>query len=235
MPIDIEAFEDAEAADAQSTSERIIGFLASHPNKAYRRREIADAIDAEPETVGTNLTRLKRRGLVRHREPYWAFTEDFKHARGVLESRYGEGVLTSIMDSEPVSGSPTAGRTDPPASGASSTGPARADSRHREAAGAFAERVEESLTDEVEALYLFGSVADASATDTSDVDVLAVIANDADYEEVDDRLLYLAYDVQLEHGVRVEVHAVRAEGFADRKAGDDPFVRAVVQEGHQLV
>lgn len=235
MPIDIEAFEDAGTVAGQSTSERIIRFLANHPAKAYTRREIADAIDADPETVGTNLTRLKRRDLVRHREPYWAFTEDLDHARAVLESRYGEGILTSIVEPEPAPDSATQGRTAPSTSDAATTRPAEAAGRHRMAASAFAERVEETLIDEVDALYLFGSVAKQSATDTSDVDVLAVIADGADYEAVDDQLLDLAYDVQLERGVRVEVHAVRSEAFADRKTGDDPFVRAAVEEGDRLV
>jgi len=42
--------------------------------------DLADAIEAVPETVGTNLNRLKSRGLVRHQAPYWAFTDDRAHA-----------------------------------------------------------------------------------------------------------------------------------------------------------
>ena len=76
MPIDIEQFEDEPTLDEPTTSERIVRFLLEHADQAFTRSEIADALDVNPETVGTNLTRLKARELVRHREPYWAFTDD---------------------------------------------------------------------------------------------------------------------------------------------------------------
>jgi predicted nucleotidyltransferase len=107
----------------------------------------------------------------------------------------------------------------------------RIDRPHRKAAAAFIERVRDSLDDAIEALYLFGSVARDSETAGSDVDVLAVIADDANFAAVDDQLLDLAYDVQLEYAVRVEVHAIQASEFAARKDRGEPFVRTVVEEG----
>lgn len=52
--------------------------------------------------------------------------------------------------------------------------------------------------------------------------------DEADYASADDTLLALAYDVELEHGVRVEVYSVRANEFARRRERGDPFVRSVL-------
>lgn len=102
---------------------------------------------------------------------------------------------------------------------------------HREAATAFFEQVHARLDEAIDALYLFGSVAHERETEDSDVDVLAVIADDAEYAAVDDQLLDIAYDVQLEYGVRVEVHSLRASEFESRREEGDPFVRTVVEQG----
>lgn len=77
MPISIDEFESGETPGADlSTAERVVGFLAENDDKAFTRGEIAEALDADPNTVGTNLSRLKKRGLVRHRDRYWAITDD---------------------------------------------------------------------------------------------------------------------------------------------------------------
>lgn len=215
MPIDIDRFEYGMDSHAP-TSQRIVRFLATNDDRAFRRVEIADAIDADPETVGTNLTRLKERGLVRHREPYWAFTDDREPAVETVRTRYGEEFVEETLD-EPTGDQSPAGHGE-----------------HRAAATDFFDRVESEL-DVVKALYLFGSVPAGNATTDSDVDVLAVVSEDADYADADDRLLDLAYDVQLEYDVRIEVHSMTADEFATRKARDDPFVRAVIEEGERLV
>lgn len=210
VPIDIDQFENGEQLGDPPTSERVIRFLLTHDDSAYTRTEIADAIGADPETVGTNLTRLKQRGLVRHREPYWAVTDDSERASKFLTDRYDESVVTDRLETD-----------DRPAT----------TSTHRLAATAFFKRVYDCLDDAIEAMYLFGSVARGTATATSDVDVLAVITDDADFATVDDKLLAIAYDVQLEHGVGVEVHSIRAEEFIARRDRGDPFVRTVIEEG----
>lgn len=220
MPVDVDWFEAAETE--RTTSERIIRFLASHDAQAYTRREIADAIDGDPETVGTNLTRLKRRGLVRHRQPYWAFTDDRERAREALSDRYDEATLAVLLDE---AGESADGDVGPASRKKQRERP------HRTAAAAYFRRVEDELGDEVSALYVFGSVARAEETTASDVDVLAVVSEEADFATVDDRLLELAFDVQLEHEVPIEVHAIRAGEFDDRRERGDPFVRSVLVEG----
>ena len=221
MPINNECFEVPADLKAPLTSERVIRFLIEHNDSAYTRRESADAIDANPETVGTNLTRLKDRGLVRHREPYWALTDDRERVIDTLRDRYDDAVVT---EETPENENTCASSSTDPTS-----------SPHREAATVFFERVRDHLETAFDALYLFGSVARATPTADSDVDVLAVISDDADYATVDDQLLDIAYDVELEYGVRVEVHSIRAIEFTARNERGDPFIRTVVDEDEEGV
>ncbi len=100
MPISIDRFEESEEIRELSTSERIVRFLLAHSEQAFTRREIAEAIDTSPETVGTNLTRLKDRGLVRHREPYWAMTDDRERALSALRARYEDAYLNKLLGEE---------------------------------------------------------------------------------------------------------------------------------------
>lgn len=118
--------------------------------------------------------------------------------------------------------------------GDETTAPPSADpakSPHRAAATAFFERVRERFHDAIDTLDLFGSVARDGATGDSDVDVLAVVTADADYAAVDEALLDLAYDVQLEYGVRLAIHSIRAAEVDARTERGDPFVRTVLEEG----
>lgn len=62
--------------EERSTAELIVEFLVENSEQAFTRSEIAEAIDRAPTTVGTNLSRLKDRGLVRQRKRHWAITDD---------------------------------------------------------------------------------------------------------------------------------------------------------------
>lgn len=216
MPIDIDRFETAESLEAAPTSGRILRFLRRNPDRAYTRSEIAAAIDADPETVGTNLTRLKERGQVSHRSPYWALPPGDRSA--------------DDAEAETATDQP-----EPARSVQTTTGSNDRHGIHGRAADAFVEAVENELGEGIEAVYVFGSVARGTETERSDVDVLAVVADGVDFGAVDDRLLAIAYDVQLEHGVTVEVHTQRAEEFRERRDRGEPFVRTVVEEGVRRV
>jgi hypothetical protein len=76
MPVSIDDFESGDLPSGPSVPEQVVTYLHTHRNQAYTRSEIATAIDADPNTVGTALTRLKERDLVRHRGEYWAITND---------------------------------------------------------------------------------------------------------------------------------------------------------------
>jgi hypothetical protein len=76
MPVSIDEFESGDLPGEPSVPEQVVGFLYSHDDKAFTRGEIASAIDEDPNTVGTALSRLKERKLVRHKGQYWAITPD---------------------------------------------------------------------------------------------------------------------------------------------------------------
>lgn len=225
MPIDIEQFEETANLGTPTTSERIVRFLLTHEDRAYTRAEIADALDVNPETIGTNLTRLKARGLVRHREPYWAFTDDHEQARAVLRERGVDDLVTllSAPAREDSREADSGSRDTPVASDAGES--------HREAASAFVDGARSQLDDVIEACYVFGSVARGTESTTSDVDVLVVVADKVDFQATDDQLLEIAFDVQLAYDVRIEVHSMSASEFERRRSRGEPFVRTIVEEG----
>lgn len=102
---------------------------------------------------------------------------------------------------------------------------------HTAAAEAFAERARDRFGDTVDDLYVFGSTARGKARGlSSDVDVLVVLADDADHAAVDDALHDIAYDVMLEYGPVVELHVLTESAF-ERTKGENPFVRRAVSEG----
>ncbi|GAA0541525.1 TrmB family transcriptional regulator [Halorubrum ejinorense] len=76
MPMEIDEFEEETNGEELTTGEAIVEFLLENDGKAWKRSEIAEAIDRDPNTVATNLSRLKSRGLVRHRKNHWAITND---------------------------------------------------------------------------------------------------------------------------------------------------------------
>lgn len=76
MPVDIDRFESGKLPDEPSAPEQVVTFLAGNRDKAFTRAEIAAAVDASPNAVGTALSRLKERGLVRHKGEFWAITDD---------------------------------------------------------------------------------------------------------------------------------------------------------------
>ena len=76
MPIRIEEFEAGELPSGPSVPEQILTYLYASRERAFTRSEIATGIDEDPNTVGTALSRLKQRNLVRHKGEYWAITND---------------------------------------------------------------------------------------------------------------------------------------------------------------
>ncbi|MFB6071981.1 MAG: MarR family transcriptional regulator [Halobacterium sp.] len=78
MSIDRDTFENAseEALEDVSVPDRVLGFLATHDDRAFEAAEIAARTDLDAGAVSTALSRLKRRGLVEHKATYWAVTSD---------------------------------------------------------------------------------------------------------------------------------------------------------------
>lgn len=80
MPIDIDRFEegpeDSLRAGGPTNAETILLFLASNADQAFTPKEIQEATDIPRGSVGTVLSRLEERDLVRHRGEYWAIGDD---------------------------------------------------------------------------------------------------------------------------------------------------------------
>ena len=85
MPISEDEFqtidEDTPIIDLASntTQGKIYRFLLENADKAFRQREIVDAVDVPRGSVGPTLTRLEKRGLIEHRGHYWKI-DDAEHA-----------------------------------------------------------------------------------------------------------------------------------------------------------
>ena len=85
MPIRIDRFESDDHLERPSVPKRVVRFLAANDDKAFTRSEIATAIDTDPDTVSTALSRLNSRGLVRHRGDYWAITDDDERLQNAFD------------------------------------------------------------------------------------------------------------------------------------------------------
>lgn len=98
MPVKFDEYAAASedfdwAIDPDSNAYAILSFLAEHPATGFSPAEIHEATDIPRGSVGTTLRRLEERGLVRHKQPYWAVD-----SRG-LEAY--EAVLRSLEAVEP--------------------------------------------------------------------------------------------------------------------------------------
>lgn len=62
-----------------TTQGKLFRFLLKHADQAFRQREIIDAADVPRGSVGPTLSRLEQRGLVEHRDRFWAVA-DAEHA-----------------------------------------------------------------------------------------------------------------------------------------------------------
>jgi hypothetical protein len=85
MPINRERFDAIKDDEAATTAERIIEFLYENRDHAFTRSEIAEGIDRSPNTVGTNLSRLKERNLVQHKDRYWTITDDLEQLSDAVQ------------------------------------------------------------------------------------------------------------------------------------------------------
>jgi predicted ArsR family transcriptional regulator len=109
--IDIDEFENADADEFEerNDTERIVRFLDKHDNRAWKAATIAERLGLETDAVSAILSRLKERGLVRHKRPYWAITDDEErlHAAYRLhrhhetaDGQYGEERLEELQTDE---------------------------------------------------------------------------------------------------------------------------------------
>lgn len=100
---------------------------------------------------------------------------------------------------------------------------------HEDAVSAFVRQVEEASVCGLQQLVLFGSVARATHGSESDIDILAVIDDEADEPATEDRLREIAYDVMLEYGTVFSIHGITESTFEDRS--DHPFFDRATSDG----
>lgn len=113
--IDIDEFEAAESDefDERTDTERIVRFLDEHDDRAWKAATVAEQLELDTDAVNAILSRLKARGLVRHKRPYWAITDDEERLRAAYrlhrqhetaDEEYGEERLDAVEtdDMEPV-------------------------------------------------------------------------------------------------------------------------------------
>lgn len=92
MPIDMETFEaspeDHLQHSGETNADRVMRFLAAHPDQAFTQSEICEATDVKAGSISVVLSRLEDRGLVRHKGNYWALGEvdDVAAYASMLES-----------------------------------------------------------------------------------------------------------------------------------------------------
>ncbi|QHS18079.1 MarR family transcriptional regulator [Halopenitus persicus] len=109
--IDIDEFEDADADEfaERNDTERIVLFLDEHDDRAWKAATIADRLELETDAVSAILSRLKERGLVRHKRPYWAITDDEDRLQAAYrlhrhhetaDEQYGEERLDELKTDE---------------------------------------------------------------------------------------------------------------------------------------
>ena len=109
--IDIDGFEDADddGFEERNDTERIVRFLDENDDRAWKAATIAERLEVDPNVVSAILSRLKERGLVRHKRPYWAITDDEERLRAAYrlhrhhdaaDERYGEERLEELRTDE---------------------------------------------------------------------------------------------------------------------------------------
>jgi predicted transcriptional regulator len=79
MPIDIDTFERSGEDDlggGRTQPERVLSFLASHADQAFKPTEIAAETEIPNNSINAVLQRLEAQDLVRHKGQYWAITDD---------------------------------------------------------------------------------------------------------------------------------------------------------------
>jgi len=72
MPVDFESYTPNNLPDEGTNGRRILEHLAQYPELGFTPSELADELEISRGSVGTTLSRLEERGLVRHKGEYWA-------------------------------------------------------------------------------------------------------------------------------------------------------------------
>jgi hypothetical protein len=119
VPISIDEFDSGDDDRGETNAERVVRFLARNRDKAYRASEIAAATSVDENSIHPVLNRLESRGIVRHRQPYWAADPEairdaagFHAAAAFLDEEYGPESREEWLNAAEEEGSPSGGGED---------------------------------------------------------------------------------------------------------------------------
>ncbi|ADC64614.1 DNA polymerase beta domain protein region [Ferroglobus placidus DSM 10642] len=99
----------------------------------------------------------------------------------------------------------------------------------RETLERFKKKVLNKLEDRVHAIVIYGSLARGTYTKDSDIDILVIGENKADWE----RVSRIAYEIDYENGFRTFITTMflTKNEFEQRLKAGDPFIHNVLREG----
>jgi len=102
------------------------------------------------------------------------------------------------------------------------------------AVGEFVGRLRQALSSNIVDVRLFGSEARGEATSESDIDVLVVVQPDMARVPFEDRVIDIAFDVNLAFGVYISPRVVTQGILNDPVWRETPFIKNVARESIPL-
>lgn len=102
------------------------------------------------------------------------------------------------------------------------------------ALGEFVRRLRQRLPGNLADVRLFGSEARREATSESDIDVLVVVRPEEDRVALEERVVDIAFDVNLEFGVYISPRVITPGILNDPVWRETPFIRNVAAESIPL-
>jgi predicted nucleotidyltransferase len=98
----------------------------------------------------------------------------------------------------------------------------------------FVKRIRQALSDSIVDVRLFGSEARGEATPESDIDVLVIVQPDTARVSLEDRIIDIAFDVNVEFGVYISPRVVTPGILTHPVWGETPFIKAITRESLPL-
>ncbi|KXB07272.1 hypothetical protein AKJ52_00625 [candidate division MSBL1 archaeon SCGC-AAA382C18] len=103
MPISVDEFEKAPEnaleVGEETNGEKVLNFLLKNPDKAFTRSEIMESTGVKAGSIGVTLSRLEKKGLLRHKGNYWTLAPDDKIATLSTEL-YGTEIANKSLGTE---------------------------------------------------------------------------------------------------------------------------------------
>lgn len=102
LSIDRETFDTASEEELAELSvpDQVLGFLATHDDRAFKARDIAARTGLDDGAVSTALSRLKDRELLDHKATYWAVTAEEERLEGYTGYERATALFTEQLGAE---------------------------------------------------------------------------------------------------------------------------------------